>query len=157
MSAPQPQRLPTAHHLVPSLGLASCLSSCLVLCTASYSQDCHDTTMSEKRRAEIEAKRAKLVELRKARAERQKADAERRVSEVCIHRRPFPSGCSTMRLISLRAQVVLPAHVGMLTTWSTPSSGQATAERLSVRWTLLFPLFQGPQRSDKRPCPEPPL
>ncbi|KAI1793564.1 WD40 repeat-like protein [Ganoderma leucocontextum] len=37
--------------------------------------------MSEKRRAEIEAKRAKLVELRKARAERQKADAERRVSE----------------------------------------------------------------------------
>ncbi|OSD02964.1 dynein intermediate chain [Trametes coccinea BRFM310] len=37
--------------------------------------------MSEKRRAEIEAKRAKLAELRKARADRQKADAERRASE----------------------------------------------------------------------------
>ena len=31
--------------------------------------------MSEKRRAEIEAKRAKLAELRKARADRQKAEA----------------------------------------------------------------------------------
>ncbi len=38
--------------------------------------------MSEKRRAEIEAKRAKLAELRKARADRQKADAERRLSDV---------------------------------------------------------------------------
>ncbi|KZT09925.1 WD40 repeat-like protein [Laetiporus sulphureus 93-53] len=37
--------------------------------------------MSEKRRAEIEAKRAKLAELRKARAERQKAEAERRATE----------------------------------------------------------------------------
>ncbi|EJF64142.1 WD40 repeat-like protein [Dichomitus squalens LYAD-421 SS1] len=37
--------------------------------------------MSEKRRAEIEAKRAKLAELRKARADRQKADADRRLSE----------------------------------------------------------------------------
>ncbi|KAF8629063.1 hypothetical protein AX15_003561 [Amanita polypyramis BW_CC] len=37
--------------------------------------------MSEKRRAEIEAKRAKLEELRKARAERQRADTERRASE----------------------------------------------------------------------------
>ena len=36
--------------------------------------------MSEKRRAEIEAKRAKLAELRKARENRQKADAERRAS-----------------------------------------------------------------------------
>ncbi|KAI0372730.1 dynein intermediate chain [Pilatotrama ljubarskyi] len=38
--------------------------------------------MSEKRRAEIEAKRAKLAELRKARADRQKAEAERRTSET---------------------------------------------------------------------------
>lgn len=38
--------------------------------------------MSDKVRAEIEAKRAKLAELRKARADRKKADAERRVSEV---------------------------------------------------------------------------
>ena len=57
---------------------------------------------------------------------------------------PSHSGCSSIRLISLRAQVVLPAHVGILTTWSTPSSGQPTAERLSVQWTLLFPLLQGP-------------
>lgn len=34
--------------------------------------------MSDKRRAEIEAKKAKLNELRKARAERQKAEAEKR-------------------------------------------------------------------------------
>lgn len=38
--------------------------------------------MSDKRRAEIEAKKAKLAELRKARIDRQKVDAERRVS-VC--------------------------------------------------------------------------
>ncbi|EED80588.1 predicted protein, partial [Postia placenta Mad-698-R] len=38
--------------------------------------------MSDKRRAEIEAKRAKLEALRKARADRQKADAERRASET---------------------------------------------------------------------------
>ncbi|KAI0766580.1 dynein intermediate chain [Trametes elegans] len=37
--------------------------------------------MSEKRRAEIEAKRAKLAELRKARADRQKAEADRRTSD----------------------------------------------------------------------------
>ncbi|EIW79202.1 cytoplasmic dynein intermediate chain [Coniophora puteana RWD-64-598 SS2] len=38
--------------------------------------------MSDKRRAEIEAKRAKLAELRKARADRQKAETERRQSEI---------------------------------------------------------------------------
>lgn len=38
--------------------------------------------MSDRRRAEIEAKRAKLAELRKARADRQKADNERRLTEV---------------------------------------------------------------------------
>ncbi|KZT27753.1 dynein intermediate chain [Neolentinus lepideus HHB14362 ss-1] len=38
--------------------------------------------MSDKRRAEIEAKRQKLNELRKARAERQRADTERRMSEA---------------------------------------------------------------------------
>ncbi|KAI0060930.1 WD40 repeat-like protein [Artomyces pyxidatus] len=38
--------------------------------------------MSDKRRAEIEAKRAKLAELRKARADRQKADSERRSVET---------------------------------------------------------------------------
>lgn len=38
--------------------------------------------MSDKRRAEIEAKRAKLAELRKARADRMKADTERRTAEV---------------------------------------------------------------------------
>ena len=38
--------------------------------------------MSDKRRAEIEAKRAKLAELRKVRADRQKAESERRASEV---------------------------------------------------------------------------
>ncbi|KAI9464161.1 WD40-repeat-containing domain protein [Boletus coccyginus] len=37
--------------------------------------------MSDKRRAEIEAKRAKLAELRKARADRQRAETERRHSE----------------------------------------------------------------------------
>ncbi|KAI0923994.1 hypothetical protein AcV5_009371 [Taiwanofungus camphoratus] len=37
--------------------------------------------MSDKRRAEIEAKRVKLAELRKARADRQKAEAERRQSD----------------------------------------------------------------------------
>ncbi|KAH7911054.1 WD40-repeat-containing domain protein [Hygrophoropsis aurantiaca] len=37
--------------------------------------------MSDKRRAEIEAKRAKLAELRKARADRQRAETERRQSE----------------------------------------------------------------------------
>ncbi|KAH7926434.1 WD40 repeat-like protein [Leucogyrophana mollusca] len=38
--------------------------------------------MSDKRRAEIEAKRAKLAELRKARADRQRAETERRQSET---------------------------------------------------------------------------
>ncbi|KIM56500.1 hypothetical protein SCLCIDRAFT_17183 [Scleroderma citrinum Foug A] len=38
--------------------------------------------MSEKRRAEIEAKRAKLAELRKARADRQRAETERRQTEA---------------------------------------------------------------------------
>jgi dynein intermediate chain len=38
--------------------------------------------MSEKRRAEIEAKRAKLAELRKARADRQRQETERRQSDV---------------------------------------------------------------------------
>ncbi|KAL5513179.1 hypothetical protein ACEPAH_3577 [Sanghuangporus vaninii] len=38
--------------------------------------------MSDRRRAEIEAKRAKLAELRKARAERQKAETERRTQDV---------------------------------------------------------------------------
>jgi len=38
--------------------------------------------MSEKRRAEIEAKRAKLADLRKARADRQRLEVERRQSEV---------------------------------------------------------------------------
>lgn len=37
--------------------------------------------MSDKRRAEIEAKRAKLAELRKARADRQRAETERRQTE----------------------------------------------------------------------------
>ncbi|KAF8223518.1 WD40 repeat-like protein [Tricholoma matsutake] len=37
--------------------------------------------MSDKRRAEIEAKRAKLADLRKARADRQKAETERRAAE----------------------------------------------------------------------------
>ena len=39
-------------------------------------------SMSDKRRAEIEAKRAKLAELRKARADRQRAETERRQSEA---------------------------------------------------------------------------
>ncbi|KAN0088532.1 WD40-repeat-containing domain protein [Tylopilus felleus] len=38
--------------------------------------------MSDKRRAEIEAKRAKLAELRKARADRQRAETQRRQSEA---------------------------------------------------------------------------
>ncbi|EGN92188.1 hypothetical protein SERLA73DRAFT_173045 [Serpula lacrymans var. lacrymans S7.3] len=38
--------------------------------------------MSDKRRAEIEAKRAKLAELRKARADRQRAETERRQSDT---------------------------------------------------------------------------
>ncbi|KAG6334603.1 hypothetical protein ID866_4479 [Astraeus odoratus] len=38
--------------------------------------------MSERRRAEIEAKRAKLAELRKARADRQRAETERRQAEA---------------------------------------------------------------------------
>ncbi|KAG5647883.1 hypothetical protein DXG03_007807 [Asterophora parasitica] len=38
--------------------------------------------MSDKRRAEIEAKRLKLAELRKARADRLKADTERRATEI---------------------------------------------------------------------------
>ncbi|KAF5373244.1 hypothetical protein D9615_007436 [Tricholomella constricta] len=38
--------------------------------------------MSDKRRAEIEAKRTKLAELRKARADRLKADTERRATEI---------------------------------------------------------------------------
>lgn len=41
--------------------------------------------MSEKRRAEIEAKKAKLAELRRIREERQRADTERRNSEVFTH------------------------------------------------------------------------
>lgn len=43
--------------------------------------------MSDRRRAEIEAKRQKLAELRKAREDRQKAEAERkRATEVVIPR-----------------------------------------------------------------------
>ena len=42
--------------------------------------------MSERSRAEIEAKKAKLAELRKAREERQKLDNERKNLEVNIYR-----------------------------------------------------------------------
>ena len=49
--------------------------------------------MSDKRRAEIEAKKAKLAELRKARADRQKADAERRVTEASNSSVPLTSIC----------------------------------------------------------------
>ena len=43
--------------------------------------------MSDRRRAEIEAKRQKLAELRKAREDRQKAEAERkRANEVALLR-----------------------------------------------------------------------
>ena len=42
--------------------------------------------MSERRRAEIEAKKAKLAELRKAREERQKLDNERKNLEVNMYR-----------------------------------------------------------------------
>lgn len=64
----------------------------------------HTTSMSDKRRAEIEAKRAKLAELRKARADRQKADAERRTSEVRLPR--YNSG-----LRSDRGQTAGPSTV----------------------------------------------
>jgi dynein intermediate chain len=47
--------------------------------------------MSDKRRAEIEAKRAKLAELRKIRADRQKADAEKRANEVCQKHHSHPA------------------------------------------------------------------
>ena len=40
------------------------------------------STMSEKRRAEIEAKKAKLAELRRLREDRRRADNERRNAEV---------------------------------------------------------------------------
>jgi hypothetical protein len=40
--------------------------------------------MSDKRRAEIEAKKLKLAELRKARVDRQKADIQRRGSDVSL-------------------------------------------------------------------------
>lgn len=47
--------------------------------------------MSERRRAEIEAKKAKLAELRKAREERQKHDNERKALEVSISIQTFSS------------------------------------------------------------------
>jgi dynein intermediate chain len=40
--------------------------------------------MSDKRRAEIEAKKLKLAELRKARVDRQRADVQRRGSDVSL-------------------------------------------------------------------------
>ena len=87
--------------------------------------------MSEKRRAEIEAKRAKLAELRKARADRQKADAERRVSEVYVsYSFTLLLGILTLCILILfRALVVPRVRVGMWTTWSMRSSAQAAAGR----------------------------
>lgn len=50
--------------------------------------------MSERRRAEIEAKKAKLAELRKAREERQKLDNDRKNLEVNTHgTSPYSSIC----------------------------------------------------------------
>lgn len=55
--------------------------------------------MSERRRAEIEAKKAKLAELRKAREERQKLDNERKNLEVNTLLVPTRYSCvSTLRL-----------------------------------------------------------
>jgi dynein intermediate chain len=56
--------------------------------------------MSDKRRAEIEAKRAKLAELRKARADRQRAETERRQTE------PGPSSIARRDVDDLVNQLV---------------------------------------------------
>jgi Skp family chaperone for outer membrane proteins len=56
--------------------------------------------MSDKRRAEIEAKKAKLNELRKARAERQKAEAEKRQEVRTMRRALLASYLLTSRRFS---------------------------------------------------------
>lgn len=56
--------------------------------------------MSDKRRAEIEAKRLKLAELRKARADRQKNDLERRATEVRTLPISFPQNTLRSHFIS---------------------------------------------------------
>lgn len=88
--------------------------------------------MSDKRRAEIEAKRAKLAELRKARADRQRAETERRQSEVTAP--PF----SILFLLGsrlARSSAHPPPRVVMSTTSSTRSLGPAE-EALTVPGTL---------------------
>lgn len=83
--------------------------------------------MSDKRRAEIEAKRAKLAELRKARADRQRAETERRQSEVSLR--------LSLSLVASHPRPPRLAHplprVAMSTTSSMPSSGE-TGEALTV-------------------------
>ncbi|RDX48242.1 WD40 repeat-like protein [Lentinus brumalis] len=82
--------------------------------------------MSEKRRAEIEAKRAKLAELRKARADRQKADAERRLSDAT-----GPSGARrdvddlVNVLIGSNSRVDSAADTPISSTPGTPALGQS--------------------------------
>jgi hypothetical protein len=88
------------------------------------------TFMSDKRRAEIEAKKAKLNELRKARAERQKAEAEKR-QEVRSTRRPQPV---CYLFISPRFSGPRRAKQMFLSS-SIPSRGaQADGEAPTVGW-----------------------
>lgn len=68
--------------------------------------------MSEKRRAEIEAKRAKLAELRKARADRQRAETERRQTEVCLK---LTSNTESQALDICRLQAHPLQHAAMST------------------------------------------
>lgn len=60
--------------------------------------------MSDKRRAEIEAKRLKLAELRKARADRQKLDLERR-AEV---RSAVPLPTPHLTFLFINPAILLP-------------------------------------------------
>ena len=62
---------------VSSLRVDAILENCLFFPKFQFTFSITHT-MSDRRRAEIEAKRAKLAELRKARADRQKADFERK-------------------------------------------------------------------------------
>ncbi|KAH9852044.1 dynein intermediate chain [Lenzites betulinus] len=115
--------------------------------------------MSEKRRAEIEAKRAKLAELRKARADRQKADTERRTSETgtpTVARRDVDDLVSSLIGINSRGDsaavspassvpgtpalghISLPGPSALLTSGRLSRQSDATSDtRLSMGTTLI--------------------
>ncbi|KAF6753056.1 dynein intermediate chain [Ephemerocybe angulata] len=90
--------------------------------------------MSERRRAEIEAKRAKLAELRKARADRQREDVERR-STIPVHGSPARQNVDDL----VNALVGSPSRSGRTSGDLTPSESMPGTPALSHTIQLAGP------------------